>query len=270
MRRIEGLAEIAERYDAFVIDQFGVLHDGRSTYPGAVGALEMLRESGKRVVLVSNSGKRSAPNVERLARLGIGAHLFDAFVSSGEVAHAMIAGGEVEVERGARVMVVARGDGAAALDGLGLVPTEDAGEADLVVIAGSQAERVPIETTIAALEPAARRGVRALCTNPDMHMLADGGIHPGAGAIARRYEAAGGPVTWIGKPFAAIYEHAARSLGGLEWPRTLGIGDSPAHDVAGVKAMGGDALLVETGVAGEGSDEGDGPAADWVMEGLRV
>ena len=266
MRRIGGLAEIAERYDAFVIDQFGVLHDGAATYPGAVGALEMLREAGKRIALVSNSGKRSTPNVERLARLGIGAHLFDAFVSSGEVAHAMIAGGEVAVERGARVMVVARGDGAAALDGLGLVPTDDAARADLVVIAGSEAERVPIETTAAALEPAARRGVRALCTNPDLHMLAAGGIHPGAGAIARRYEAAGGPVTWIGKPHAAIYEHAARALGGLDWSRTLGIGDSAEHDVAGVKGMGGDALLVETGVAGEG----DGPAADWVMAGLRA
>ena len=269
MTRIEGLAAIADRYDAFVIDQFGVLHDGRTTYPGAVGALEMLRERGKRVVLVSNSGKRSAPNVERLARLGIGAHLFDAFVSSGEVAHAMISGGEVKVAQGARVLVVSRGDGAAALDGLGLMPTDDAAEADLVVIAGSEAERVPIEATIAALAPAAKRGVRALCTNPDLHMLANGGIHPGAGAIARRYEAAGGSVTWIGKPHAAIYEHAASALGGIDWSRTLGVGDSAEHDVAGVHGMGGDALLVETGVAGEGGDEG-GPAADWVMSVLRA
>ena len=262
--RIRRLAEIIDRYDAFVVDQFGVLHDGRALYPGALEALAALKERGP-VALVSNSGKRTAANVERLARLGVPRDLFDAFVSSGEVAHAMIASGEIAVPAGAGVLVVSRGDGAAALDGLDLVPVENADEAALVVIAGSESERVALRDYRALLRAAAERGVPALCTNPDRHMLAAGGIHPGAGAIAEAYAAMGGPVTWIGKPHGAIYAHASGALGGLDWSRTLGIGDSAEHDVRGVKGMGGAALLVETGVAGESVG---GPAPDYVMEAL--
>ena len=270
-RRIGGVGEIAGEFDAFVVDQFGVLHDGRACYPGAVEALRRLTARGP-VALMSNSGKRAAANIERLERLGIGRECYTAFVSSGEVAHGMIAGGELAVPPRARTLVVSRGDGAAALDGLDLVATDDPRTADLVVIAGSQSERIAMADYETLLRPAAERGVRALCTNPDHHMLADGAIHPGAGAIAAVYAAMGGPVAWIGKPHRAIYEHAARALaphlaGGFDWGRTLGIGDSLAHDVAGVRRMGGAALLVETGVAAKGG-QSDDPTPDYTMAAL--
>jgi ribonucleotide monophosphatase NagD (HAD superfamily) len=47
-----------------------VLHDGQAPYPGAVDALSGLAAAGKKVALISNSGKRSAPNEERLVSLG--------------------------------------------------------------------------------------------------------------------------------------------------------------------------------------------------------
>ena len=263
-RRIRGVGEIAGRFDAFVVDQFGVIHDGEKPYSGALEALALLKRRGP-VVLVSNSGKRAAANEARLERLGVPRTLYDAFVSSGEVAHAMLAEGAFALPSRAPVLVVSRGDGAAALDGLDLRPTGDAREAAMVLIAGSEAERVPVARIVERLRPAAERGVPALCTNPDRHMLAAGGIHPGAGAIAEAYAAMGGPVTWIGKPHPAIFERAGAALGGVAWPGTLGIGDSAEHDVAGIRRMGGAALLVETGVAGMG----DGPEPDYAMATLR-
>ena len=60
--QLAGIRDLAERFDVFILDQFGVLHDGVAPYSGAVETLVRLQELGKRTLLLSNSGKRSAPN----------------------------------------------------------------------------------------------------------------------------------------------------------------------------------------------------------------
>ena len=42
MKRIAGLREIAGQFDLFLVDQFGVLHDGVTAYPGAIEGLAEL------------------------------------------------------------------------------------------------------------------------------------------------------------------------------------------------------------------------------------
>jgi len=66
MREISGVGEIAARYGAFLFDQFGVLHDGNRLYPGVLPVLTTLAERGAAVVIMTNSGKRSAANRARL------------------------------------------------------------------------------------------------------------------------------------------------------------------------------------------------------------
>ena len=45
---------------AVLLDQFGVLHDGQKPYPGSVEAVKALAESGRKILIISNSS-RSAP-----------------------------------------------------------------------------------------------------------------------------------------------------------------------------------------------------------------
>ena len=56
---LHGLSEIAERYDGFIVDLWGVLHDGVRAFPPAVDCLERLRERGKRVLILSNAPRRA-------------------------------------------------------------------------------------------------------------------------------------------------------------------------------------------------------------------
>uniref|UniRef100_A0A0E0LXI5 Uncharacterized protein n=1 Tax=Oryza punctata TaxID=4537 RepID=A0A0E0LXI5_ORYPU len=51
---------------AWFPDQFGVLHDGKKPYPGAVLALENLAEKGAKVVIISKSSTRSSVTMEKL------------------------------------------------------------------------------------------------------------------------------------------------------------------------------------------------------------
>jgi ribonucleotide monophosphatase NagD (HAD superfamily) len=41
-----------------LLDQFGVLHDGKNAYPTAIDAVRKLSEAGRKVVILSNSARR--------------------------------------------------------------------------------------------------------------------------------------------------------------------------------------------------------------------
>lgn len=254
MKRLRGIDPLLPLYDAFLVDQFGTLHDGTAPYPGACDALRRMRLAGKRVVVLSNSGKRSAPNVDRLTRLGFPPDAYDALISSGEVAFRLLAEGRIPAARDARRCLLLERDGdGSVLDELGL---EAAGPdaAELVVIAGSEGDRRTLDAYADMLAAPARRGVPALCLNPDRTMLTPGGLAFGAGRIAELYESLGGGVTWIGKPHPAIYAAALESLGGSAPAHVAGIGDSVEHDIAGARAVGCGAWLVGSGIIADASD----------------
>lgn len=244
---LSGISELAAQFDYFVLDQFGVLHDGAAPYPGAVEALSRLKAAGKRSLLLSNSGKRSAPNEARLVRLGFEPGSWDHFLSSGEVAWRMLAA-ELSDTVNARCLLIARDGDRSAIEGLPLIVTESGADADIVLLSGSEGDRYDLDYYRRLLEPAAARGVRCLCTNPDKVMLTSVGPRFGAGRIAELYEELGGVVEWIGKPLPRIYEAALELLGNPALGRVVCVGDSIEHDIAGGRAAGLNTALVATGI----------------------
>lgn len=246
---LSGLSDLHGRFDAFLIDQFGVLLDGTGAYPGAPAALSALAAAGARILLLSNSGRRSGPNVDRLLGFGFARDSFDTVLSSGEVAHGLLAGriGR-DLPAGGRALVLSRAADGSELDGLDLRPTADPEEADLVLISGSRAEEMGLRAYETLLRGPAARGAPCLCTNPDMVMLTPQGPHFGAGRIAQLYQELGGAVEMIGKPHPQVYAAAHARLGHPDPSRVLCIGDSPAHDVKGALGAGFRSALVRTGI----------------------
>ena len=249
------LSALATRYDAFLIDQFGVLLNGDGIYPGTPQALAALAGTGKAIVLLSNSGKRAGPNEARLTRLGFARSSYRSVMSSGEAAYGEIAAriGH-DIAPGAAVWLHARDGDLSPIAGLDLRQVADAGRADLVIIAGSRGDGIALDDYRAWLAPAALRRVPAFCTNPDMTMLTPVGQRFGAGAIAELYQQMGGPVEWVGKPFGLIYRAAHLALGSPDPSRVLCIGDSPAHDIAGGRDAGFATALVRTGLHADLTD----------------
>lgn len=67
------LRDALAEYDALLLDQFGVLHDGLTPYAGASAAVRHLqRTARKRIIILSNSSKRRIETVNRLHALGLG------------------------------------------------------------------------------------------------------------------------------------------------------------------------------------------------------
>ncbi|MCZ8548227.1 TIGR01459 family HAD-type hydrolase [Mesorhizobium qingshengii] len=248
--RLDGIGPLAERYEVFLLDQFGVLHDGSAPYPGAVAALSALKRAGKTVVLISNSGKRARPNEDRLLKLGFAAGSWDHFVSSGEVAwrsfHEMAATGALQPRT--NCLLISRDDDRSAIEGLPFVLTEAGEDAELVLISASEGDRHDLDHYRRLLAPAAARQVPCFCTNPDRIMLTAVGPRFGAGEIADLYENLGGNVTRIGKPYPAIYDAALAIAGKPDRGTVVCVGDSVEHDIAGGNGAGIATALVLSGI----------------------
>jgi HAD superfamily hydrolase (TIGR01459 family) len=255
MERLAGIAALAERYDGFLLDQWGVLHDGRAAYPGAIEALTELRDRGKKIVIISNSGRRSAANVATMEALGFPRALWDDLVSAGEDAWRNLK----MMPPGRRPHVIDKDGERGLLVGLNLMPAADVCNADFLLTLGVD------ETDLAAydrrLEEARRRDLLMVCANPDhWRFAADGSLLPAAGALADRYEQMGGRVRRHGKPHAPIYETCLASLA-VPKPRIVAVGDSVPHDIAGAKGVGLATALVTGGVHAEELGEAPEPGA---------
>ena len=83
---IKGLKEIYEKYDAFFIDLWGVIHNGVHLYPEAIEVLKNLYKHKKRYVLMSNA-PRPSKNVEKfLLKLKMDKNFATNIFTSGEAA----------------------------------------------------------------------------------------------------------------------------------------------------------------------------------------
>ncbi len=174
--RVERLSVIAADVDGVLIDQFGVIHDGRTLYPGALDVLQALKARRTPVAVLTNSGKRAAANRDRLVRMGVPRDAFTDVVSSGEVAWKALRAATPMP----RAWVIGRSGEDYGFEG---VPVAEAPQmADLILILGSNAP----ETTLDEYRDRFRGlTLPALCCNPDLHMLTANGLQPGPGAIAK-------------------------------------------------------------------------------------
>ncbi|MFV0493364.1 MAG: TIGR01459 family HAD-type hydrolase [Pseudorhodobacter sp.] len=240
-------ADLVADYDGFILDQYGVLHDGTRPYPGVAGALELLKTAGKPVTLLTNSGRTAGENADRLGRLGIDPAAFRAIVTSGDLAARTMAMLKPEA-----VFVLARGGDALRTS---LPVVADPAQAGFLLIAGSKADTIPEETYRKMLLPLAEGGIPALCSNPDLEMLTPLGLRPGAGQIAQWYMEMGGEVQFCGKPWPEIYHAAVAALDLGDGARICCIGDSLHHDILGANRAGLDSALMRTGVSAELSDK---------------
>ncbi len=259
---VPDLAPLAARYDGFLLDQFGVLHDGRMLFAGVAAALERLKAMGRPVVILSNSGKRSAVNEARLAELGLAREFYAGLVSSGEVAWQGFREGRSAPfsELGRACLFFSRGGDRSAVEGLDLELLEGPASADFVFLSGLDPHPAAAERCRALLSEARLLGLPLLCSNPDLTAIESDGLASAPGRFARDYAEAGGQVHWVGKPAPLIYRAALRRLG-LPPARVLAVGDSLDHDIAGAVGVGLEAALVTGGIHRGDFAEAVDPAA---------
>jgi HAD superfamily hydrolase (TIGR01459 family) len=261
---LPGLRAIASQYDAFLVDLWGVVHDGNRPFAGVVDALRELASAGRRVIFLTNSSREGARVAEMLAAMGIGGELFEAVISSGDVTRdALVARDPALFDLlPDEPRCVHVGDPAFVpwLFELGLRFVDELADADLVVATGTVRDDAALVRVRAQLEPVASRAVPLVCTNPDRVIPTASGVTLGPGAVAAAYAELGGRVFLYGKPHAPIYAAARRQLGTSPATRVLAIGDLLDTDIRGARDAAIASVLV-TGTGGHARTLGPSPIA---------
>ena len=245
MLQPSGIGELAGRYDGFLLDLWGVLHDGREPMPGAVDALTRLKQAGKRIVILSNAPRRVAGVIQRIAEIGIPRGLYDDLLSSGEAAWRWLRRGNPGGKTFYPIMA-ARDQNM--IEGLPFESSQDIAAADFILNTGVESANDRVEDFEAVLQAGQRRALAMVCANPDLVVIHGGRQEICAGSIARRYEAIGGKVHYFGKPHQPIYRDSLALLGVGDRRRILAVGDSLRTDIAGANGAGIDGLLVLSGI----------------------
>jgi len=92
MKEVDGLSQIASDHETFLLDMWGVMHDGSKPYDGALDAVKRLKDHGKRIIILSNSSKRKANSERMLEKLGFDVDDFDDIITSGDITHSLLMG----------------------------------------------------------------------------------------------------------------------------------------------------------------------------------
>ena len=87
-----GLRDIVDKYDVFLLDMWGVMHDGFVAYDGVIDAVQKLKQAGKTMIVLSNSSQRQGKSFSNLQKLGFDPNDFHQIITSGEVASLLLSG----------------------------------------------------------------------------------------------------------------------------------------------------------------------------------
>ncbi len=266
--RLDHFAPLAERYDGFVLDLWGVIHDGVKPYPGAVATLEALRRAGKRSVLLSNAPRRAGAAQAAMRAMGIPDDLYDGILTSGEAVHRALRDRADPwfAALGRRFLHIGPERDRNVFDTLDLHEVATPEQAEFVLNTGPDDHRPG--QTVEDFRPLLARCRTAklpmICANPDLEVIRGGVRVICAGALAQDYAAMGGEVRSLGKPDPAIYPSVFDMLGITDRRRILAVGDALRTDIAGATAAGIDGAWVIGGIHAEelGAVNGTLPPAE--------
>ncbi|MHB9857719.1 TIGR01458 family HAD-type hydrolase [Streptomyces sp. YIM S03343] len=225
---------------AVLIDIDGVLTVSWKPLPGAVEALQAVREAGLGVALVTNTTSRTCASIATtLQEAG-----FPVTAEEILTAPAVTAAHLAEKYPGARCALLNSGDVREDLDGVTLVD-EDAEDADVVIVGGAGPEfgYKALNRAFALVQ----RGARLVAMHRNLYWRTDHGLQLDTGAFLTGLEAASRVEAEVtGKPSPAFFAAALGRLG-VGADDAWMVGDDVESDVLAAQQAGMTGVLVRTG-----------------------
>ena len=251
MIAIKSILEIVDKYDNFIIDQWGVMHNGTTGYKHAIESIDYLEKKNKNLFIISNSSKRSKSSKARLPILGFKDKSFINVLTSGEMIWQVINKqfSQSDINKNCfHIFDESKEDGLAFRDGLNLSFVDKIDNADFILACTPFTGMQPIDY-IPILDKAVSKNLIMYCANPDFETIENNNNQNifCMGTIAEIYKTMGGEVIIKGKPEKDIYIESTSSIK-LDKMKTIAIGDSIFHDIKGANNFAIDSILVKSGI----------------------
>ena len=251
---IKNLYEVYDKYDAFIVDIWGVLWDGLEAYEYAKDTLEELRKNKKYIVLLSNAPRRSSLVAERLSSIGINQNHYDTIISSGEVCREYFLGNNLNLKKvdSFFYFIGQEADKGIALN-LKIKEKKSISESNFLLVCGTRDFDHTLENYLKELDEGLKLNLPLVCANPDKVVIRkDGNLIVCAGILADYYESHGGKVFYFGKPYKEVYKKCLTYLSvvnpTVSSKNVLVIGDSLETDILGANKAGIKSLLIADGI----------------------
>lgn len=258
------ISALVSRYDGFILDLWGVVHNGVAPIPGAVDCMRSLMRSGKGVALLSNAPRRAEDVARRVALIGVPKDCYHHVMSSGEEVWQYLhrRNDPFYAGLGRRCLQIGSDRDLEIREGLQLEFVDSAETADFILNTGPAGWDDTIEDYAPLLRRLLARDLPMICANPDLVVMHGTKLVLCAGALAEWYENEGGTVRWHGKPYRSVYDSCLALLGITDRSRVLAVGDSIRTDIAGAAAASLDSLFIIGGIHAEEFGVARGGAPD--------
>lgn len=237
MKKIEHLSEIYNHYDTFIIDLWGVMHDGIELKKMAINVIENLEKEKKKIFFLSNAPRPSASVVSFLKKLNMKEKYLKNVMTSGEAAM------ESLKKKKFGVTFFHLGPSRDTSLFIGLEKNKTSLEkSDFILCTGLfDNNEKNLDYYKNLLKDKIEK--KLICTNPDLTVHRGNKEEYCAGTIAEVFKSLGGKVIYFGKPHKEIYETIIDKE-----KKYLIIGDNLNTDIKGANNLNIDSLFISSGV----------------------
>ena len=251
---IKSIGDIISLYDVFILDQWGVMHDGYKGYDHAINSVEKLIKENKKLIIISNSSKRKTSSISRLKSLGFDKNHFIEVMTSGEMIWQEIKTSIYkygnDLKNCFHIYDKSKEDGLEFRNGLEKFNfVSKVNDANFILACTPFENTEPIDY-IPILKDAVDMNLLMFCANPDFVTIEknnDKNMYC-MGTIADLYDHMGGRVVILGKPSKEIYKVSCKKIEDFNKSKIVAIGDSLDHDILGANNFNIDSVLISSGI----------------------
>jgi HAD superfamily hydrolase (TIGR01459 family) len=237
LKELNHLSDIYENYSTFVIDLWGVVHNGEMLNPKAMEAIEQLKNNSKKTVFLSNAPRPSSKVINFLLKMKMNKKYLTKVVTSGEAAmHAIN-----KSRFGKTFFHLGPPRDTSVFERVKANQT-DLTSCDFILCTGLFDE---YDNDLEYYKKFLKKHItkKLVCTNPDLT------VHRGnvkefcAGSVAKVFEELGGEAIYFGKPHKEVYDMCFNSH-----EKVLAIGDNLRTDIKGANNLNIDCIFISNGV----------------------
>ena len=237
MKELNHLSDIYENYDTFVIDLWGVIHNGVMLNPKAIDVIDNLSTNSKKIVFLSNAPRPSSKVINFLLKMKMDKKYLTNVMTSGEAAMYAINKNQfgktffhLGPPRDTSVFEKVKNNqvNLESCDFILCTGLFDEHESDLNYY------KKFLENQITK---------KLICTNPDLTVHRGNVEELCAGSVAKVFEELGGEVVYFGKPHKEVYNMCFNAD-----EKVLAIGDNLRTDIKGANNLNIDCIFISEGV----------------------
>ena len=244
---LSGLSEIADNYSGFIVDLWGVVHNGQRLFDTVIPCLQKLKDMDKTVVFLSNAPRVSGVVEEQLTSFGLPREVYTGIITSGDVTLDYLR----RQSASSYYHIGCPEKDSSLLAGIGMNPATQMFDAEIIIASNFDVTKPVIEDYYKDFDRAIANEIPMLCANPDLLVYRGDTKFLCAGTLAVEYVKRGGNVHFFGKPHASVYNYLFEKHSSDTW---IAIGDAMETDIKGANNVGIDSILVLSGIHQEDKD----------------